>query len=73
MAGSCFAVLLKNGILAIVECASAKVFDLARERNAGICGVFSNRQDADEFVSVHSFIGHQRREAFLRSNIDSFR
>jgi len=46
-----FLVLLKDGLFAIVECSSREIFDIARERDAGICGVFEERGPAEEFVA----------------------
>jgi len=42
----CYVVLLKFDVLEIVECTSSTVFALAKERNAGICGVFRDREQA---------------------------
>jgi hypothetical protein len=46
-----FLVLLKDGLFAIVECSSREIFDVARERDAGICGVFEERELADALVA----------------------
>jgi hypothetical protein len=46
-----FLVLLKDGHFAIVECSSGEIFDLARERDAGICGVFDDREPAEALVA----------------------
>lgn len=44
-------VLLKNGMLEIVDCPSDAVFSLARVRDAGICGVFPNREQANHYLA----------------------
>jgi hypothetical protein len=46
-----FLVLLKDGLLVIIECGSREIFDIARELDAGICGVFEDRAPAEEFVA----------------------
>jgi hypothetical protein len=46
-----FLVLLKDGIFAIVECSSREIFEVARERDAGICGVFEERELAVALVA----------------------
>jgi len=46
-----FLVLLKDGLLEIVECSSREIFEIAREQDAGICGVFEDRKPAEEFVA----------------------
>jgi len=45
-------VLLRRGTLEIIECPSYAVFELARVRDSGICGVFPNRADAEAFVKL---------------------
>lgn len=47
-----FLVLVKDGVLRTIECARADVFKIARARNAGICGVFATRIEADSFVNA---------------------
>jgi len=46
-----YLVLLKEGQFAIVECRSAEIFDVAREYDAGICGVFEERELAEALVA----------------------
>jgi hypothetical protein len=46
-----FLVLLKDGFFAIVECSSREIFEVARERDAGICGVFDDREPAEALVA----------------------
>ena len=46
-----FLVLLKDGFFVIVECSSREIFDIARELDGGICGVFEDREPAEEFVA----------------------
>jgi len=46
-----FLVLLKDGQFAIIECRSGEVFDVAREYDAGICGVFEERELAEALVA----------------------
>ena len=43
-------VLLKDGALEVVQCQSDAIFALARIRGSGICGVFTERWEAEEFV-----------------------
>ena len=47
-------VLLKQGIMEAVDCPRDDIFLLARLRNAGICGVFDNRETAAAFIKKHS-------------------
>lgn len=44
-------VLLKQGDLEAVDCQSQDIFLLARVRQAGICGVFDRRQEAEAFIA----------------------
>jgi hypothetical protein len=46
-----FMVLLKDGLLVIIECSSREIFDVARELDGGICGVFEDREPAEQFVA----------------------
>ena len=46
-----FLILVKDGVLQTIECARADVFHIARARDAGICGVFPTRTEADFFVN----------------------
>ncbi|MBV9224181.1 MAG: hypothetical protein JOY85_09145 [Acidobacteriaceae bacterium] len=48
-----FVVLLKHGVLEAVECQSSEVFLLARVRGAGICGVFDDRETAENYINKH--------------------
>lgn len=43
-------VLLKDGNLEAVQCESGDVFSLAQARDAGICGIFQNRADAETYI-----------------------
>jgi hypothetical protein len=43
-------VLLKAGVLQIIECPNDAVFALARIRAAGICGVFRDRKQAQDYI-----------------------
>jgi hypothetical protein len=47
----CFVVLLRDCTLTIVECNRGDIFDVARERDAGICGVFEDRAPAEALVA----------------------
>ena len=51
---ACYVVLLKSGRLDVHECLRSELFGLARERDAGICGVFTANDDAERFVLRHS-------------------
>jgi hypothetical protein len=44
-------VLLKQGDLEAVECQPQDIFLLARIRQAGICGVFDRRHEAEAFIA----------------------
>jgi len=46
-------VLLKHGTLEAVECQNDEVFLLARVRGAGICGVFDDRETAENYINKH--------------------
>jgi len=46
-----YLVLLKDGQFLIVQCGSREIFDVARERDAGICGVFEEREKAEALVT----------------------
>jgi len=45
-----FLVLLKDGQFLIVECGWREIFDVAKERDAGICGVFEELALAEAMV-----------------------
>lgn len=45
-----YAVLLKDGLVDVVLCDRSAVFEIARDRGAGICGVFGSREEAEAFV-----------------------
>jgi hypothetical protein len=47
-----YLVLARRGILQIVECPRSQVFEIARARDAGICGVFENRLEAEVFITA---------------------
>jgi hypothetical protein len=47
---SVFVVFLKEGSLWVEECGPVDVFQLAKQHDAGICGVFDERCKAQEFV-----------------------
>jgi hypothetical protein len=52
-------VLLKDGQLEALESESRDVFSLAQARDAGICGIFENRTDAQ--VYIRALYEEQRR------------
>jgi hypothetical protein len=43
-------VLLKDGNLDAIPSESRDVFSLAQARDAGICGIFENRADAEAYI-----------------------
>ncbi len=45
-----WAVLLKDGELVAVTCQRSRVFQLAKLRDAGICGVFETQASAEKFI-----------------------
>jgi len=45
-------VLLKDGNLEAVQCESRDVFSLAQARDAGICGIFEHRVDAEAYIQA---------------------
>jgi hypothetical protein len=45
-------VLLKDGNLEAVQSESRDVFSLAQARDAGICGIFENRLDAEAYIQA---------------------
>lgn len=45
-------VLLKDGNLEAVQSESREVFSLAEARDAGICGIFENRVDAEAYIQA---------------------
>ncbi|MFL6353912.1 MAG: hypothetical protein ACJ74Z_18970 [Bryobacteraceae bacterium] len=45
-------VLLKAGELEAVASESRDVFSLARARDAGICGIFEGRADAEAYIQA---------------------
>jgi len=45
-------VLLKDGNLEAVQSESREVFSLAQARDAGICGIFENRADAEAYIQA---------------------
>lgn len=45
-------VLLKDGNLEAVSTESRDVFSLAQAREAGICGIFENRVDAEAYIQA---------------------
>jgi hypothetical protein len=45
-------VLLKGGNLEAVQSESRDVFALAQAKDAGICGIFENRADAEEYIQA---------------------
>jgi hypothetical protein len=47
-----FVVLLKAGNLEAVKSESREVFSLAEARDAGICGIFENRVDAEAYIQA---------------------
>lgn len=49
-----YLVLLKNGHFTIVECRAREIFELARELDAGICGVFEDRAPAEALIARES-------------------
>lgn len=52
-------VLLKDGKLEAVATQSRDVFSLARAKDAGICGIFDDRANADAYIE--SLREEQRR------------
>lgn len=42
--------LLKHGRMEVFECCRAELFELALRREAGICGVFEQNDDAERFA-----------------------
>jgi hypothetical protein len=48
----CFVVLLKSGYLSIVECLREAVFTAAQHNDAGICGTFENKAQAERFIAA---------------------
>ena len=58
----CFAVLLKNERMEVFECFRAELFEVAERRDAGICGVFEENDDAERFVIRHAALA-KRTEA----------
>jgi hypothetical protein len=46
-------VLLKHGVLEAVECERDEIFQLARIRGGGICGVFEDRSSAESYIVRH--------------------
>lgn len=57
-----FVVLLKYGTFEVVACEEDDVFDLARSRDAGICGVFDDAASARTFVTT--------QQQFLAAPVD---
>ncbi len=47
---TCYVVLLKCEQFEIAECARWEAFEAARLLDAGICGVFREKAEAEEFV-----------------------
>jgi hypothetical protein len=45
-------VLLKDGNLDAVPSESRDIFALAQARDAGICGIFENRADAEAYIQA---------------------
>jgi len=45
-------VLLKDGKLEAVATPSRDVFTLARARDAGICGIFDDRANAEAYIEI---------------------
>jgi hypothetical protein len=45
-------VLLKDGNLEAVQSESRDVFALAQTKDAGICGIFENRADAEAYIQA---------------------
>jgi hypothetical protein len=61
-------VLLKGGNLDAVSSESRNVFALAQARDAGICGIFENRTDAEAYIQA--LREEQRRNSWdARKNI----
>lgn len=46
--------LLKCGHLEVCECLRSELFEVAEQRDAGICGVFEENDDAERFMHRHS-------------------
>ncbi len=46
-----WAVLLKDGELVAVTCQRSRVFELAKLRGSGICGVFDTQASAEAFIN----------------------
>lgn len=55
MQESCYAVLLRRGSLDLIACFRGELFATARILQAGICGVFDEREQAEVFVEEHQF------------------
>jgi hypothetical protein len=47
----CFLVLLKGGCFSIVECRYEDIYAVAKERDAGICGMYSTHAEAEDFIA----------------------
>ena len=56
-------VLLKDGNLEAVQSESRDVFALARAKDAGICGIFENRVDAEAYIQA--LRNEQRRNRWV--------
>jgi len=56
------AVFLRQGSLEAVECPREDVFLLARLRNAGICGVFEDRESALRYIEKHQLPGYETQK-----------
>ena len=46
-----FLVLVKDSRFYIVECPYEDIYRLAKEHDAGICGMYSSRDEAEDFIA----------------------
>jgi rRNA-processing protein FCF1 len=46
-----FLVLLKDSRFLIVECCYEDIYKLAKERDAGICGMYNTQSEAEKFIA----------------------